>query len=327
MFRHRPRRNRQSHAIRTLVQETPLSPSDLIPSLFVHEGEGREPVVSMPGVDRLSIDELLLEAERLHTRGISAVILFPVIDAAKKDESGSEALESGGLFVRAISALKKHIPGLCVIADLALDPYTSHGHDGVLSEQGEVLNDETVTLLASMALLAAQAGADIVAPSDMMDGRVGAIRQRLDREGHHSVSILAYSAKYASAFYGPFRDALHSAPKRGDKKGYQMDPANGREALREAQLDIEEGADILMVKPALAYLDIIYRVREASSLPVAAFHVSGEYAMIQAAGERGWLDTGQALWEAHVAIKRAGADMILTYAADAILDRIYSRSE
>lgn len=328
MFHQRPRRNRKSEAVRAMARESTLSASDLIPALFVIEGEGRrEPVVSMPGVDRLSIDQLLIEATRLHRRGVAAIILFPVVDAAKKDPMGSEALSPSSLYFRAIRAVKKELPSLCLIADLALDPYTSHGHDGVLNEKGEVANDPTVALLGEMALFAAEAGADMVAPSDMMDGRVGFIRKKLDENQFSDVSILAYSAKYASAFYGPFRDALHSAPRVGDKKGYQMDPANGREAVREVLLDIEEGADIVMVKPALAYLDILYRVRETTHLPVAAFHVSGEYSMIMAAAERGWLDRDKVFWESHIAMKRAGADLILTYAADLILDQIdYSRS-
>jgi len=323
MLVHRPRRNRQNEAIRSLVQESHLLASHLIPSLFVKEGSS-EPVKSMPGVFRLSMDDLVKEAKRLNDRGIQAIILFPVIEEAKKDEKGSEALRPDGLFCRAISKLKEQCPDLCVIADLALDPYTAHGHDGVVDERGEVVNDETVEILAEMAAAVAKAGADMVAPSDMMDGRVGAIRKQLDSEGHACVSIMAYSAKYASAFYGPFRDALGSAPKMGDKRGYQMDPANGREAVREVWLDIYEGADIVMVKPALSYLDVIYRVRQQTQLPVAGFCVSGEYAMICAAGEKGWIDRDRALWEAHLSIRRAGADMILTYAADRLLD--YSRS-
>jgi porphobilinogen synthase len=321
MFFRRPRRNRKSDAIRSMIRETQLLPQDLIHSFFVLEGENRrEAVATMPRVDRLSIDLLIEESKRLMDRGIRSVILFPVIEKEKKDETGGEAVRPDNLLYQAIRELKKALPSLCVIADIALDPYTTHGHDGVVDGKGEVLNDETVVLLGSMAVMAARAGVDIVAPSDMMDGRVGYIRRSLDDAGFYNVSILAYTAKYASAFYGPFRDALSSSPKSGDKKGYQMDPANRREAVLECALDLEEGADMVMVKPALLYLDVICQIRSVSSLPVAAFHVSGEYSMIMAAGERGWLDISQALWESHLAIKRAGADMILTYASHILLD-------
>lgn len=317
---HRPRRLRRSPALRRMVRETRLSADHLIAPLFVVEGEGvREPIASMPGQYRLSIDRLVAEGEALAALGIPAVALFPKIDDHLKTPTGEEGLNPHGLFSRAVHALKAAVPGLLVITDVALDPYSSDGHDGVV-RGGRIDNDETLALLADMAVVQAQAGADVVAPSDMMDGRIGALRRALDAAGYPDVALLAYTAKYASAFYGPFRDALDSAPRArpgvpAHKKTYQMDPANAREALRELALDLDEGADLVMVKPALAYLDVLYRLRAASSVPVAAYHVSGEYAMLHAAAERGWLDLRAAATEALTAIRRAGADLILTYFA------------
>jgi porphobilinogen synthase len=312
----RLRRNRKTPAIRALLQETRLHPSDFVAPLFVLDGDrSRQAISSMPGVFRLSIDLLLKEVEELLTLGIQAVDLFIVVPSDKKDPSGSEALREDNLLVRSITALKAEFPQLCVMADIALDPFTDHGHDGLINAEGDVLNDETLRVLGQLSLLAAQAGVDIVAPSDMMDGRVGYIRSVLDQAGFINVNILAYAAKYASAFYGPFREALSSAPKFGDKKGYQLNPANRREALLECQLDEKEAADMLLIKPALAYLDIIAKVKENTHLPVGAYHVSGEYAMIKAAAQNGWIDGDRAMHECLLSIKRAGADFILTYAA------------
>ena len=316
----RPRRLRRTEAIRRMVRETRLSVDRLVAPLFVVEGHGMcQEVPSMPGQYRLSIDELVREVRELHALGIPAVALFPALDESLKTPDGREALNPDGLYPRAIRAVKEAVPELLVITDVALDPYSSDGHDGIVRD-GRILNDETVEILARMAVVQAQAGADIVAPSDMMDGRVGAIRQALDEAGFTEVAILSYTAKYASAFYGPFRDALDSAPRHRpgvppDKKTYQMDPANAREALRELRLDLEEGADMVMVKPALPYLDVIYRVRQAADVPVAAYQVSGEYAMLKAAALNGWLDEKAAVLEALTAICRAGADVILTYFA------------
>jgi len=316
----RPRRLRRTEAIRRMVRETRLSVDRLVAPLFVVEGHGMcQEVPSMPGQYRLSIDELVREVRELHALGIPAVALFPALDESLKTPDGREALNPDGLYPRAIRAVKEAVPELLVITDVALDPYSSDGHDGIVRD-GRILNDETVEILARMAVVQAQAGADIVAPSDMMDGRVGAIRQALDEAGFTEVAILSYTAKYASAFYGPFRDALDSAPRHRpgvppDKTTYQMDPANAREALRELRLDLEEGADMVMVKPALPYLDVIYRVKQASDVPVAAYHVSGEYAMLKAAALNGWLDEKAAVLEALTAICRAGADVILTYFA------------
>jgi len=311
----RPRRNRVSSAVRALVRETSLAPSDFVWPLFVVEGEGvRDPVGSMPGVERLSRELLVKEAAEAHAAGVPAVALFPALENGRKDPLAKESANPDGLLQRAVRDLKDALPDLAVITDVAMDPYSSDGHDGIVRD-GEIVNDETLDVLAAMAVSQAEAGADLVAPSDMMDGRVEAIRAALDGAGFESVGILSYAAKYASAFYGPFRDALDSAPRGGDKKTYQMDPANAREALREVDLDVEEGADIVMVKPALAYLDVLAAVRDAVDVPVAAYQVSGEYAMAHAAGERGWLDADAALREMLLAIKRAGADMILTYAA------------
>ena len=310
---YRPRRLRRSASIRGLVRETELSPRQLIYPMFVTEGKAvRECIETMPGQFRLSIDELLRECEELYALGIGAVNLFGY--SIEKDELGSMSFDSGGLIQRAVRAIKKTIPELCVQTDVALDPYTTHGHDGLVIN-GEIVNDESVEVLCRMALSHAEAGADWIAPSDMMDGRVGAIRNALDGQGFDGVGILAYSAKYASCFYGPFRGALKSAPKSGDKKSYQMDPANTREALREISLDLDEGADVVMIKPALCYLDVISRVRDTFDVPIAAYNVSGEYAMVISAAEKGWLDKDRAMMEMLLSIRRAGADMILTYFA------------
>ena len=309
----RPRRLRRTEPVRGLVRETSFDVSDLIYPMFVMEGHGvREGIDTMPGQYRFSIDELVRECGQLWELGIPAVNLFGYCE--EKDDMGTQAYNPEGLIQRAVRALKGELPDLCVQTDAALDPYTIHGHDGLVID-GEVANDETVEVLCKMAVSHAQAGVDWIAPSDMMDGRVGAIRTALDAAGFHQVGILAYSAKYASCFYGPFRGALKSAPKKGDKKTYQMDCANRREALREIALDIEEGADVVMVKPALAYLDVIAAVRAAFDVPVAAYNVSGEYGMIRAAAEKGWIDAELAMMETLTSIKRAGADMILTYFA------------
>ncbi|TVP55063.1 MAG: porphobilinogen synthase [Gemmatimonadales bacterium] len=308
---HRGRRLRRSPALRALVRETRLSAEQLILPLFVVSGEGiRRPVSSMPGVEQLSVDEVAAEGPRLAELGIGGVILFGI--PTLKDPEGSGAWDESGVVQEAVRALKATAPGLLVVTDVCLCEYTDHGHCGVL-EGGRVQNDPTLDLLARSAVSHARAGADLVAPSDMMDGRVGAIRRALDAEGFPELPIMSYAAKYASAFYGPFRDAAESAPEHGDRRGYQMDPANAREALREVRADLEEGADIVMVKPALAYLDIIRAVREGTDVPVAAYHVSGEYAAIMAAAERGWLDEDRAMLEALLSIRRAGADLILTY--------------
>jgi len=318
---HRPRRLRRQPSRRALVTETVLHVEDLIAPLFVVDGKGKpEPIVSMPGVFRLSIADLVKECRELYRLGVPAVALFPKLDAKLKNEAGTEALNPDTLILRAVRAVKKAVPELSVITDVALDPYTSHGHDGVLNDAGDdVHNDHTVAILGQMAVLQAEAGVDFVAPSDMMDGRVGYVRKALDAAGHTDTGILAYSVKYNSAYYGPFRDAVGSAKAAGtrllSKATYQMNPANRREAIRELQLDVAEGADIVMVKPALAYLDIIARARPEVDVPLAAYHVSGEYAMVKAAAERGWID-GLAVGMEHLtSIRRAGADMILTYLA------------
>ncbi|MDX6652158.1 MAG: porphobilinogen synthase [Solirubrobacterales bacterium] len=309
----RLRRLRRTSPLRALVRETELSPSHLIQPLFVTTGESlREPIPSMPGIERLSISELVKEAGELIEAGIGAVLLFGI--PADKDEFGTGAYDDEGVIQLAVRALKERHPELIVITDVCLCEYTSHGHCGVV-RGGEVDNDLTVELLAKTAISHAEAGADAVAPSDMMDGRIGSIRGQLDEEGHSTTPIVAYSAKYASAFYGPFREAAGSAPEHGDRRGYQMDPANLREAVREAALDIEEGADIVMVKPATLYLDVIAAIRAATDAPVAAYHVSGEYSMLKAAAANGWLDERRAALEALTAIKRAGADIIVSYYA------------
>jgi porphobilinogen synthase len=319
----RPRRNRKSPAIRSLCRETLLSPEDFIMPFFVLEGENRDETdPSLPGLYKLSIDHVIKKAESLHKAGVPGVLLFPIEDSSHKDETGSRALSSKGLLPRAVKLLKKELPSLHVICDVALDPYTSHGHDGIIDSKGHVLNDETVDLLTQMSLLFAESGADMIAPSDMMDGRVAAIRKHLDLSKLHDVGILSYTAKYASSLYGPFRDTLKSQLKLGDKKGYQMDPRNVREALKEAKLDEEEGADALMVKPALFYLDVLSKMKEATHLPVCAYHVSGEYAMVMAAQEKGYLQAEKAFLEALISIKRAGADFMISYALPHILDQI-----
>ena len=317
----RPRRNRQNAAIRALVRENRIHADDLIQPLFVKDGAGKpEAIGSLPGIERLSVKDLIKEVVQLAKLGIRAVALFPQIDPALKDARGKYAVTDKNWFFGAIRQLKKEIPEVLIVADVALDPYTNHGHDGVIdSVTGDVSNDETVHILTHYATSLAGAGADIVAPSDMMDGRIGAIRDELDHEGFTQISILAYAAKFASAYYGPFRDAVGSSTTKGtpalDKRTYQLDPANLREALLEARLDEDQGADILMVKPAGLYLDVISMVRAATTLPVAAYQVSGEYAQIHAAAKAGWLDLEKARDESLLAIKRAGADIILTYFA------------
>jgi|UniRef100_UPI00378469B6 porphobilinogen synthase len=311
----RPRRNRQSPAMRDLVRETDLNPGHLIYPLFLQEGGENTPISSMPGCSRWSLDGLVKEAGEAHALGVPAVVLFPRIPDELKTRDAAACFADDGLVPRAIRALKATHPTLTVITDVALDPYNSDGHDGLVADDGRVLNDETVAVLQQQALCHARAGADMVSPSDMMDGRVAALREALDAAGFQAVSIMSYTAKYASAYYGPFRGALDSAPKAGDKKTYQMDPANAREALREAALDESEGADILMVKPAGPYLDIIAKIRAATFLPIAAYQVSGEYLMIKSASAAGWLDEAKIVHESLIGIRRAGADMILTYFA------------
>lgn len=314
----RPRRLRRDPNIRALVRENRLSAQDLILPLFVLEGQGiTQDVSSMPGVQRMSIDRLLVVAQDCVRLGIPTIALFPVIDVSLKTPDGREALNADGLVPRAVKAIKQHCPSLTVMTDVALDPYTSHGQDGVLDDAGYILNDPTVELLCQQALMQAEAGVDIVAPSDMMDGRIGAIRQALEQHGHIHTCIMAYSAKYASAFYGPFRDAVGSKHQLGkaDKKTYQMDPGNSDEALREVALDIAEGADMVMVKPGMPYLDIVRRVKDEFRVPTFAYQVSGEYAMIKAAAANGWLDHDAVMMESLLAFKRAGADGILTYFA------------
>ncbi len=309
----RLRRLRRTGALRDLVRETELTADHLVQPLFVTAGsEVREPISSMPGIERLSITETVAEAGELVEAGIGAVILFGI--PADKDEFGTGAYDDEGVIQMAVRALKEKHPELVVITDVCLCEYTTHGHCGVVRE-GEIDNDLTVELLAKTAISQAEAGADAVAPSDMMDGRIGAIRFQLDEEGHSNTAIVAYSAKYASAFYGPFREAAYSTPEFGDRRGYQLDPANALEGLREAELDLEEGADVLMVKPALPYLDVITAVKERTEAPVAAFHVSGEYSMLKAAAANGWLDERAAALEALTSIRRAGADVIFTYYA------------
>jgi porphobilinogen synthase len=313
----RPRRNRKTEAVRRLVRENHLSTSDLIAPLFLKEGKNIiEPIASMPGINRYSIDELIKECIELHSLGIPCVSLFPAIEDKLKDAKASEAYNKNGLYQRAIREIKSAIPELLIMTDVALDPYSSDGHDGLVDPKtGEILNDLTLEALAKMSIVQAEAGSDILGPSDMMDGRIGFIRDALDEENHINISIMSYAAKYASAFYGPFRDALNSAPKKGDKKTYQMDYANVREALREAYLDESEGADILMVKPGLPYLDVIKTLRDNTTLPLAAYNVSGEYAMVKAASERGFIDGEKVMMEMLMSFKRAGSDMILTYFA------------
>lgn len=311
----RPRRNRKSESIRSLVRETILKPEQLIYPLFIHDNKHDEDIVSMPGCKRWSINSILGEIERSIQVNIGSIMLFPAIDDSLKSPTGKESFNNNGLVQLAIKKIKREFPEISVITDIALDPYSSDGHDGIVSPDGKILNDETVSILCLQALSHARAGVDIVSPSDMMDGRVGAIRNALDEEGYENVSILSYTAKYASALYGPFRGALDSLPRFGDKKTYQMDPANSREALRELYLDELEGADIVMVKPASHYLDVIKMFRENTNLPIAAYQVSGEYLMIKSASATGWLDEDKVLLESLTSIKRAGADMIVTYFA------------
>ncbi|MDN5864516.1 MAG: porphobilinogen synthase [Gammaproteobacteria bacterium] len=316
--RSRPRRRREKAFIRDLVREHRLAPVDLIWPAFVQEGEARrEPVASMPGVERLSVDALIEEARAAMALGIPAIALFPVVPEEKKTPAGDEAWNPDGLIPYAVAALKRELPELGVITDVALDPYTSHGQDGLLDANGCIANDETVAVLVKQALTQAEAGTDVVAPSDMMDGRIGAIRDALESAGHTNTRILAYSAKYASAFYGPFRDAVGSAKSLGSggKETYQMDPANGDEALHEVAMDIAEGADMVMVKPGLPYLDIVRRVKETFGVPTFVYQVSGEYAMLKAAAANGWLDERATVLETLLACKRAGADAILSYYA------------
>lgn len=310
----RPRRNRVSDGVRSLVRENSLQVTDLIMPLFIIEGVNKQqPVESMPGISRLSLDLIVQECKTLHQLGVPAVDLFPALDDTLKDVHASESTNENGLYQRTISAIKAAVPEMTVMTDVAMDPYSSEGHDGYVDKNGLIDNDMTLSILAEMAVSQAKAGADIIAPSDMMDGRVGIIREALDAAGFTNVGILAYSAKYASAYYGPFRDALESAPKHGDKKTYQMDPANVKEAVREVLLDIDEGADMVMVKPGLPYLDVIRAVSEVSKVPVAVYNVSGEYAMIKAAALNGWIDYKQVVLETLLGFKRAGANMILSY--------------
>jgi porphobilinogen synthase len=307
------RRMRRTKALRDLVRETDLSAQHLVQPLFVVAGESvREEVPSMPGVERLSITELVAEATEIQAAGVGAVILFGI--PSEKDEAGSGAYDPEGVVQLAVRALKESHPDLLVITDVCMCEYTSHGHCGIVRD-GEVDNDITLELLAQTAISHAEAGADVVAPSDMMDGRVGVIRSQLDEEGHSDVAIMAYSAKYASAYYGPFREAAESTPEFGDRRGYQMDPANALEGVREAELDLAEGADVVMVKPATPYLDVIRRVKDATGAPVAAFHVSGEYSALKAAAQNGWIDEERAVLETLTSIRRAGADLVLTYYA------------
>lgn len=315
----RPRRNRKSPGIRALVSESDLSVSRLIYPMFVQEGDADTPIESLPGCTRWSLRGLVDEVRRLQDLGIPAIDLFGVVPDAKKNPTADEAWNPDGIVPRAIRAVKEAASGMVVMTDVALDPYNSDGHDGLVEfypdGSHEILNDESIEVLCRQALCHAEAGADVISPSDMMDGRIAALRGTLDAEGFGDVSLLAYTAKYASAFYGPFRGALESSPKAGDKKTYQMDPANRREALREAALDTDEGADMLMVKPATLYLDVLAAMKASTNLPLAAYHVSGEYLMIKAAARSGWLDEKSAVLETLLSIRRAGADMILTYAA------------
>jgi porphobilinogen synthase len=319
----RPRRNRKTEWARRMVRENVLTTDDLIWPLFVTEGHNkRTPIASMPRVDRLSVDQIVREAERAVKLDIPCVALFPYTDPSLRDEQGSEAVNADNLVCQSVRAIKKEFPDIGILCDVALDPFTSHGHDGLL-EDGRILNDETVAVLVRQALVQAEAGCDIIAPSDMMDGRVGAIREGLDRAGFLDVQIMAYAAKYASAFYGPFRDAIGSAKTlTGDKRTYQMDSANTDEALREVELDISEGADMVMVKPGMPYLDVVRRVKDTFAMPTFAYQVSGEYAMIAAAAGNGWLDGDRAMMESLLAFKRAGADGVLSYFAPKAAEKL-----
>jgi porphobilinogen synthase len=311
----RPRRNRKSVAIRSMLSETQVGISDLIYPLFIVDGNNiKDEIPSMPNIFRWSLDLLLKEVEECMNLGITNFVLFPAVDDNLKDTTATYSYSSENFYLKAITSIKKSFPECCLMSDVAMDPYSSDGHDGLV-KNGKIVNDQTLPILANMSIAQADAGIDIIGPSDMMDGRIGYIRQALDKNGYQEVSIMSYTAKYASAFYGPFRDALDSAPKSGDKKTYQMDPANKKEALLEAELDTIEGADFLMVKPALCYLDVIHSLKANMDLPIAAYNVSGEYAMIHAASEKGWLDYNATFNESLLSIKRAGADIILTYFA------------
>lgn len=312
----RPRRNRMSNAVRGLVQETHLLPQHLVYPLFIIDGVNiRNEIKSLPNVFQLSLDNILLEIEECIELGIHSFIMFPVIDEALKDKIASYSYHKDNFYLKAILIIKNKFPNVCLISDIAMDPYSSDGHDGYVDEHGNINNDLTLPILAKMAIAQAKAGFDILGPSDMMDGRIQYIRTALDEKGYFNVGLMSYTAKYASAFYGPFRDALDSAPKHGDKKTYQMNPANSQEALIEADLDVNEGADFLMVKPAVHYLDIIQLLKQNYNLPIVAYHVSGEYAMLQAAAKNGWLDYEKSMHETLLSIKRAGADIIISYAA------------
>ncbi|MBW7965952.1 porphobilinogen synthase [Bradyrhizobium sp. BR 10261] len=323
----RPRRNRKAEWARRMVRENVLTTDDLIWPLFLIDGNNkREPIASMPGVDRLSVDQAVREAERAMKLTIPCIALFPYTDPSLRDEQGSEATNPNNLVCQGVRAIKKEFPEIGVLCDVALDPFTSHGHDGLISD-GKILNDETVAVLVRQALVQAEAGCDIIAPSDMMDGRVAAIREGLDRSGLLDVQIMAYAAKYASAFYGPFRDAIGSAKTLvGDKRTYQMDSANTDEALREVELDISEGADMVMVKPGMPYLDVVRRVKDTFAMPTFAYQVSGEYAMISAAANNGWLDGDRAMMESLLAFKRAGADGVLSYFAPKAAEKLRSEA-
>jgi porphobilinogen synthase len=323
----RPRRNRKAEWARRLVRENVLTTNDLIWPMFVVDGNNtRTPVASMPGVDRLTVDQAVRDAERAMKLDIPCIALFPYTEPSLRDENGSEALNPNNLVCQSVRAIKKEFPDLGVLCDVALDPFTSHGHDGLI-EDGKILNDETVAVLVRQALVQAEAGCDVIAPSDMMDGRVGAIREALDEAGFLDVQIMSYAAKYASAFYGPFRDAIGSAKTlTGDKRTYQMDSANSDEALREVELDIAEGADMVMVKPGMPYLDIVRRVKDTFSMPTFVYQVSGEYAMIAAAANNGWIDGDRAMMESLLGFKRAGADGILTYFAPKAAEKIKANS-
>ncbi len=315
MITHRPRRNRKSEVIRNMVQENTVSVNDFIFPLFLIDGKNKTTEVSsMPGIFRYSPDLILKEIESCMKLGIKAFDVFPSINDKLKDKRATESLNKNGLYLKTLTQIKKEFPEACIMTDVAMDPYSSDGHDGLV-EKGEIVNDKTLSILAKMAVAQADCGIDIIGPSDMMDGRVGVIREALDKAGHSNVSIMSYTAKYASAFYGPFRDALDSAPKFGDKKSYQMNPANSKEALLEAQLDTSEGADFLMVKPALSYLDVIKDLNTNFELPIAAYNVSGEYSMVKAAAAKGWIDGDKVSDEILLSIKRAGASIILTYFA------------
>lgn len=313
----RPRRNRHSAAIRGMIRETELSAAHLVQPIFLADGQRFEkPIASLPGMSQLSTDLALKELEQCLSLGISNFILFPAVNESLKDRDASYSHNPRNFYLQAIHQIKQHFPETCLISDVAMDPYNSDGHDGLVVD-GRIDNDQTLPILAAMALAQCDAGIDLLGPSDMMDGRVGYLREVMDDQGFNHVGIMSYTAKYASAFYGPFRDALESAPKSGDKKTYQMDPANKMEALREARLDTDEGADFLMVKPALHYMDVIHLLKETSELPIAAYHVSGEYAMLKAAAQNGWLDFDKCLDETLLSLRRAGSDVIITYGAKA----------